>query len=85
VQSPVREPTTGSDSNDGSQAHPWKTLQQSVSHLRPGDTLNVAAGSYAGFIVGWDPPGQVVGSYIAQPSCGLLWSEGKWVRARWAL
>jgi hypothetical protein len=57
--------TTGSDSNSGSQSSPWRTLQYAVSKLTPGATLDVEAGSYAGFIVGWDPAGQSVYGTIA--------------------
>jgi hypothetical protein len=46
--------TTGNDSNNGSAAHPFKTMQHAMISLEPGDTLDVEAGSYAGFIVGWD-------------------------------
>ncbi len=49
---------SGSDSNPGTQAKPWQTLQANVANLLPGDTMNVEAGTYTGFIVGWDPPGQ---------------------------
>ena len=56
---------TGDDSADGSSSAPWRTLQIAVSHLRPGDTLNVKSGSYAGFVVGWDPAGEGVYGTIA--------------------
>ena len=46
--------TTGNDNNNGSAATPFATLQHAMIALQPGDTLNVEAGSYAGFIVGWD-------------------------------
>jgi hypothetical protein len=55
----------GSDSNLGTQASPFLTLQHAVSVLKPGDTLNVQAGNYAGFIVGWDAPGTSVYGTIA--------------------
>jgi hypothetical protein len=45
---------TGSDSGAGSSAQPWLTLQNALKHLQAGDTVNVAAGNYAGFIDGWD-------------------------------
>jgi len=47
----------GSDTNNGSTGAPFKTLQKGASVLQPGDTLTVRAGTYNGFIVGWDPPG----------------------------
>ena len=46
--------TTGSDSNPGSSSAPFATLQHSMVALHPGDTLDVEAGNYAGFISGWD-------------------------------
>jgi hypothetical protein len=49
--------STGHDSNPGSAALPWQTLQSHVASLLPGDTLNILAGTYSGFIVGWDPDG----------------------------
>jgi parallel beta-helix repeat protein len=45
---------TGNDSDNGSQAHPFATMQHAMMSLQPGDTLDVEAGSYAGFIIGWD-------------------------------
>ena len=49
---------TGNDSNSGSQASPWKTIQVAGKVLQAGDAVNVAPGSYAGFIFGWDGPNQ---------------------------
>jgi parallel beta-helix repeat protein len=46
--------TTGNDNNSGSASAPFKTLQHAMMSLQPGDTLDVEAGDYAGFIVGWD-------------------------------
>ena len=40
--------TTGSDSNPGSSAQPWRTIQYAVDHTVAGDTILVRAGSYAG-------------------------------------
>ena len=57
---------TGSDTTgDGSTAHPYKTIQKGASVSGPGDTVTVRAGSYAGFIVGWDPPNNGIYSVIA--------------------
>jgi hypothetical protein len=56
---------SGNDANSGSSAAPWKTLQFGASNLVPGDTLNAKAGTYAGFVVGWDPAGQGVYGVIA--------------------
>src|SRR5262249_27056894 len=39
--------TTGSDSNPGTQAQPWATIQHADTLTRsPGDCINVAAGTY---------------------------------------
>jgi hypothetical protein len=40
--------TNGSDSNPGSSALPWATIQWGVDHTVAGDTIIVRAGSYAG-------------------------------------
>ncbi len=45
---------TGSDSSAGTSAAPWQTIQKAVSAVKAGDVVNVRAGSYAGFVVGWD-------------------------------
>ena len=46
--------TTGSDNNPGTHGAQFATLQHAMMSLNPGDTLDVEAGSYDGFIVGWD-------------------------------
>jgi len=38
--------TTGLNSNDGTSAHPWQTIQYAVTTAAAGDTINVAAGIY---------------------------------------
>ncbi len=53
--------TTGNNNNAGtSVGAAFANLQYAVSKLQAGDTLDVEAGTYAGFIVGWDPAGQGV-------------------------
>ncbi len=47
----VAPPPAGSDSNDGSMAHPWATLQHAADTVVAGDTVAVKAGSYAGFML----------------------------------
>ncbi len=46
----------GSDAAAGSSTAPWATLQQAANHVKAGDTVNVAAGKYAGMVLGWDTP-----------------------------
>lgn len=40
---------TGSDSSDGSQNAPWKTLGKALPALAPGQTLYMRGGTYGGF------------------------------------
>lgn len=44
--------TTGFDTNPGSQALPWRTIQHAVNTIAPGDTIIVQPGSYAGCRIG---------------------------------
>ncbi|MCC6765495.1 MAG: right-handed parallel beta-helix repeat-containing protein [Deltaproteobacteria bacterium] len=39
--------TTGSDSNPGTQASPWRTIGKSAAFMGPGDTAIIAGGTYA--------------------------------------
>jgi hypothetical protein len=39
--------TTGLDTNSGTLANPWKTIQYGCNQLQAGDTLNILAGTYA--------------------------------------
>lgn len=36
----------GDDKHDGSEAHPWKSIQHGVHRLKPGDTLYLRGGTY---------------------------------------
>ena len=38
--------TTGDDSNPGTKAKPWKTLQHAADEAKPGTTVNIRGGSY---------------------------------------
>src|SRR5438132_1169256 len=49
--------SNGNDSNSGSASAPWLTIQNAVQTVVPGDTVIVRAGSYVGFIAGYDPTG----------------------------
>jgi parallel beta-helix repeat protein len=44
----VAPPPTGSNSQPGTQAQPWATLQHAADTIRAGDTVRVRAGSYSG-------------------------------------
>ena len=41
--------TTGSNAADGSQAHPWRTIQYAVDHAAPGAFVTIRGGTYAHF------------------------------------
>ena len=41
---------TGSDSNDGSAAHPWATITHAATVIGPGATVHVEPGTYTGYI-----------------------------------
>src|SRR5258708_29961968 len=41
---------TGSDSNNGSAAHPWKTITHAATMIGAGATVHVAPGTYTGYI-----------------------------------
>ena len=44
--------TNGSDASAGGAAQPWATLQHAVDTVRPGDTVLVESGTYAGCRIG---------------------------------
>src|SRR5690606_23667934 len=48
--------TTGSDSNPGTLAAPFQTLERGVRDLKPGDTLHIRGGTYKRTTHFWDPP-----------------------------
>ncbi len=43
--------TTGSDSNPGTIAQPWRTLDYAVQTIANGDTIQVRAGTYVGCLI----------------------------------
>ncbi|MFI5381191.1 MAG: right-handed parallel beta-helix repeat-containing protein [Tepidisphaerales bacterium] len=47
---------SGSNSNPGSANAPFLTLQKAADTVVAGDTVDVQAGTYAGFVMGWDFP-----------------------------
>jgi len=48
--------SAGSDSNPGTVAAPWQTIQHAGGIVQAGDTVLVRAGTYDGAIFGWDDP-----------------------------
>ncbi|MEO8191215.1 MAG: FG-GAP-like repeat-containing protein [Acidobacteriota bacterium] len=52
----VAPPPAGSDANVGTDPAPWATLQRAAGQVGAGDTVIVRAGTYAGFVLGWDFP-----------------------------
>jgi hypothetical protein len=48
--------TDGDDTNDGSAARPWRTLQRAAQGIQPGDLVIARPGRYAGLVLGWDGP-----------------------------
>jgi len=44
--------TTGADTNPGSLAQPWRTIQKAVDTIAAGDTIIVKPGSFAGCRIG---------------------------------
>lgn len=43
--------TTGNDSNPGTLAAPFRTIQRAAGAVAPGDTVTIHAGTYTGFVV----------------------------------
>jgi uncharacterized protein (TIGR03382 family) len=43
--------TTGSDTNPGTAAAPFRTIQKAANAVAPGDTVTIHAGTYTGFVV----------------------------------
>jgi parallel beta-helix repeat protein len=48
--------TSGTDTNPGSAAQPWRTLQHAADQVVAGDSVTVLAGTYVGFALGWSTP-----------------------------
>jgi hypothetical protein len=55
--------TTGNDSNPGTQAAPWRTVQHAAEVARAGSTVNVRAGVYEE-LVSIKVSGNATGGYI---------------------
>jgi parallel beta-helix repeat protein len=48
---------SGNDASSGSQNLPWATLQHAADNIKAGDSVIVHAGTYKGFVLGWDSEG----------------------------
>lgn len=46
----------GDDGAGGTTDAPWRTLQRAANQVAAGDTVIVRAGTYSGFVLGWDFP-----------------------------
>ncbi|HEV3162530.1 MAG TPA: NosD domain-containing protein, partial [Isosphaeraceae bacterium] len=73
---------TGSDSSgDGSAGHPFATIQHGATIAKPGDTVDVQPGQYAGFVLGWDVPQGGTASapitYKAEPGATIVSRNNK--------
>jgi parallel beta-helix repeat protein len=66
---------TGADSNPGSEAKPWKTIQKAADTMSPGDTVTVLAGNYATERVGVTKSGTAE-SPIAYQAKGTVVMKG---------
>jgi hypothetical protein len=51
----ARGAPSAADSNPGTKAKPWLTIQAAGPVVKPGDTVVVEPGIYAGAVFGWDP------------------------------
>jgi hypothetical protein len=57
----------GSDSNPGTEARPWRSLQRALELARPGEQILVRGGTYSGTAVGPDLGGGYGNSILASP------------------
>ncbi len=55
--------TEGDDTNDGSEAAPWRHIQFALDQARPGDTIYVMNGVYNEMVI-FNNPGSADGGYI---------------------
>jgi Right handed beta helix region/Protein of unknown function (DUF1565) len=57
----------GSDSNPGTEAQPWRSLQRALERAKPGEQVLVRGGTYTGTAVGPDLGGGYGNSILASP------------------
>lgn len=74
--------TTGSDSNPGTQAKPWQTIQKAANTMLAGQTAIVLAGDYSGQRVQVTRPG-VPGAMITYQAQGTVTMKGFTVKANY--
>jgi parallel beta-helix repeat protein len=65
---------SGSDAASGSSTAPWLTLQHAADSAKAGDTIIVRAGTYKGFILGYDYPqnGTPVSPIVFKADAGAI-------------
>src|SRR5687767_6107420 len=61
----------GSDSNPGSAAAPWLTLQKAANSVAPGDVVTVRPGDYAGFDLRRDGTTSAPIAFFAEPGVAI--------------
>lgn len=71
----------GNDKNAGTAAQPYLTIQKAANMAKPGDTVSVAPGNYAGFVLGWDTPqsglpGKPI-TFSGQPGTNIVTKNAK--------
>lgn len=64
--------TNGNNSNPGTAAAPWRTLQFAVDAIAPGDTILVKAGTYVGCRIGNSGQVGAVKTLKAEPGAAVL-------------
>lgn len=74
--------TTGNDSNPGTQAAPWKTIQKAANTMVAGQTTIVLAGDYSGQRVQVTKPG-APGAVITYKAQGTVTMKGFTVKANY--
>ncbi len=67
--------TTGSDNSSGLAGAPWLTLRHAAAVVQPGDTVHVAAGTYAGFDVTTSGTASQLIRFLADPGVAITAPE----------
>ena len=71
--------TTGNDANVGSSGSPWLTIQKAADTMAAGDTVNVAAGTYAARV--FTTTSGTAGNPITYQTTGTVVMQGFYVQA----